>query len=336
VRATFTASGAATDAASDLRRRREAIRGYLLSLDSPAHSIAGLNGPLWFTPERGHLQALRIGRFQDGLFVSAPVQLVPVSHPDAVEIASKAVVEIGPGRFVRHQQVVYTGIFLNDISRVDIDQSTFTADFYLWMRFARGSGAAGADPTDIKFPTLVRGSFDAQHPAVQGELDDGTSYRLWQVTGDFKNDFNLRRYPADRQNLVMRFFNARAASDRIVYVQDRRSFGAPAWTPPGSATRLGSATGTTPAVAASPAEVATGGAEAEQADPFASNVAPDAFRNLTQWIPVRTSETRDILVTQSALGDPRLVGLERVRELSGFGLTVELRRRVLATLAKTL
>ena len=70
--------------------------------------------------------------------MSAPVQLVPVSHPDAAEIASKAVVEIGPGRFVRHQQVVYTGIFLNEISRMDIDQLTFTADFYVWMRFARG------------------------------------------------------------------------------------------------------------------------------------------------------------------------------------------------------
>jgi hypothetical protein len=48
-------------------------------------------------------------------------------------------------------------------------------------------------------------------------------YRLWQVTGDFKNDFDLRRYPADRQTLVMRFFNANAASDRIVYVRDRLS-----------------------------------------------------------------------------------------------------------------
>jgi branched-chain amino acid transport system substrate-binding protein len=312
VRATFPAPDAAPT--PDLRRRREAIRTYLLSLDGPAHGVPGLNGSLWFTGERGRQQALRIGRFQDGVFVSAPVQLVPVSHPDAAEIASKAVVEIGPGRFVRHQQVVYTGIFLNEISRVDIDQSTFTADFYVWMRFARGSGAVGADPTDIKFPTLVRGSFDAQHAAAGGELDDGTTYRLW--------------------------VNARAASDRIVYVQDRLSSGAPTWTPPGSPARVGKGPGTALAAAISTAEVAAektkAGAATEQVDPFASSVAPDAFRNLTQWNPIRASETRDNLVTQSALGDPRLVGLERVRELSGFGLTVELRRRVLATLAKTL
>jgi hypothetical protein len=45
---------------------------------------------------------------------------------------------------------------------------------------------------------------------------------------------------------------------------------------------------------------------------------------------------RPLLVTKSALGDPQLVGLECVRELSGFNVSVELRRRVIATVAKTL
>jgi len=43
------------------------------------------------------------------------------------------------------------------------------------------------------------------------------------VRGDFKNDFDLHHYPFDRQTITVRLFNARAASDRIVYVQDRRS-----------------------------------------------------------------------------------------------------------------
>jgi len=314
---------AASATASNLQKRRDAIRAYLMSLDSPANGVAGLNGPLWFTPERGREQALRIGRFQNGIFASAPGQLVPVRSADAAEIASGAVVEIGPDRFARRQQVVYTGIFLNEISRVDVAQSTFTADFYLWMRFARRSGGVGPSPTAIKFPTLVRGSFDAQQPVAQGDLDDGTTYRLWQVTGDFKNDYDLRRYPADRQSLIVRFFNALAASDRIVYVQDRRSSATPEWIAP--------VVGFNPGAAA-----ASVGAFTQAAEPFGSAVSPDAFRNLTQWRPLRVSQARDNLVTQSALGDPRLLGFERVRELSGFGLTIELRRRVLTTLAKTL
>ena len=42
------------------------------------------------------------------------------------------------------------------------------------------------------------------------------------------------------------------------------------------------------------------------------------------------------MVTPSALGNPLLVGAEQVRELSGFRFEVELRRRTLSTLAKSL
>jgi ABC-type branched-subunit amino acid transport system substrate-binding protein len=332
VRATATSTASGTGA--DLRARRDAIRGWLLSLNSAARGIRGLNGPVWFTPDRGREQALRIGRFQNGIFVTAPGQLVPVRRAEPAEISSGVVVEISPGRLMRRQQVVYTGIFLNEISRVDIAQSTFTADFYLWMRFGGGSGVAGADPSDIRFPTLVRGGFDPARPSAQGNLDDGTTYRLWQITGDFKNDFDLRHYPADRQTLVMRFFNSRAASDRIVYVQDRRSSGTASWVAPGTAPGLTlAATAGGGALAATASPVGTG---PSPIDAFNSPVASVAFRNLTQWEPIRADEGRDNLVTQSALGDPRLVGQERVRELSGFDFTVDLRRRVLATLAKNL
>jgi hypothetical protein len=45
---------------------------------------------------------------------------------------------------------------------------------------------------------------------------------------------------------------------------------------------------------------------------------------------------RENLVTPSTLGDPTRVGVESARELSGFLVTVELHRRTIATLAKTL
>ncbi|MBF0562592.1 MAG: ABC transporter substrate-binding protein [Alphaproteobacteria bacterium] len=302
--------------ASDIRARRDAARGYLATLDGPAHALSGVTGPLWFTSERGRLQTVRIGRFHGGLFESAPLQLVPVSSPDPAIIANGAVVDMGSGHFARRQQVVYSGVYLNEIQHVDVAQSTFTADFYLWLRFGRGAGPGAAEPTDIEFPDMVRGSFDAKRTADAGELDDGSSYRLWRVRGDFKADFDLRSYPSDQQTLAIRFFNARAASDRLVYVQDRWSSGAAmkALPPPSAATPT----------AATLSESASG------------RVAAIAFRNLSQWKVLRASESRDILVTASALGDPRLVGLEGMRELSGFSFTVDIYRRILPTLSNIL
>jgi branched-chain amino acid transport system substrate-binding protein len=320
--------------APDLKARRAAALAYLSSLDGPARAVASLTGPLWFTAARGRQQPTRIGRFHGGRFESAPVQLVPVSAPSSPEIASGEVLDLGPRGFVRRQQVVYTGVFLNEIPRVDIAQSAFAADFYLWVRFTRSAGANAADPTDIDFPDLVRGSFDAKRPAEQGDLDDGTTYRLWRVRGDFKNDFDLHHYPLDRQTLTLRLFNARAASDRIVYVQDRRSIDVTGGIAHAGAGTHASNAGLSMA-AASEANAPSSGASGP-ADNRDETIAATAFRNLTQWEPLNSEQRRDILVTDSALGNPRLVGVERTRELSGYRLDIELARRTIATLAKTL
>lgn len=127
------------------------------------------------------------------------------------------------------------------------------------------------------------------------EIDSG----VWRVQGEFRNDFDLRRFPFDTQTLQLPFTNATAPMERIVYVVDKRSSDVGA------------------------------GAQQEIASPI-------AFRNLTQWDALSAGERRENLVTDSALGDPTRTGVSSLRELSGFLVTVEVERRALATLSKTL
>jgi branched-chain amino acid transport system substrate-binding protein len=332
-RVAIAAARAATRQAEDVLMRRAAVLAYLKSLDSPAHAVESLTGPLWFTAERGRLQFARLGRFHGTRFESAPLQLVPVTAPTSAELASGAVLDLGLGRYARRQQVAYTGVFLNEIPRVDIDQSTFTADFYLWMRFARSAEAGAADPADIDFPDLVKGDFDAKRTAEEADLGDGTTYRLWHVRGDFKNDFDLHHYPLDRQRLTLRLFNARAASNRVVYVQDRRSLSAEAL----SAEAIHAPAGGVRPAAGERGSGAAAAAPAQEDDQRrGGTIAPAAFRNLTQWQALKSVQRRDTLVTESALGNPRLVGVAGIRELSGYRLDVDLARRTLPAITKTL
>lgn len=299
--AALRAAARAQNASAKSASQRMAARDYLMSLDSPATAAGGVLGPLWFSPGRIRQQVVRVGRFHGGLLESASLQMVPVNEPDATELASGAVFSLEPGRFARIQRVAYTGVFINEVSRVDIPGTRFSADIYVWLRYAREGGPGGAEPSDLTFPTMVSGAgFSPNNPAEQAELPDGTLYRLWCIRGDFRNDFDLHRYPFDQQTLAMPFFNAKAAADRIVYVMDRRS------------------------MRASPIE------------PGAPPAAADAFRNLTQWEPIGTGEGRDNLVTYSSLGDLRRVGVESFRELSGFRSAVTIQRNVFATLVKNL
>jgi hypothetical protein len=180
---------------------------------------------------------------------------------------------------------------------------TFAADFYIWLRYAKNSGVDAADPREIKFPDLVSGgAFDREHPLEQRELADGTSYRLWRVQGQFRNPFELRRYPFDRQSLTVRFFNARAAADRIVYALDQ------------------------------------GALEFGESDVSTTTVGTgdDAFRLLSQWRFIGAHHRRENFVAESSLGDPLRVGHVNYRELSGYAAAFDVRRLSLTTVIKTL
>jgi ABC-type branched-subunit amino acid transport system substrate-binding protein len=284
----------AVGVSGDRTIRREAVRHFLLSLDGPDHAVAGVTGPLWFKPDRGRAQPVRIGRFQDRMFESAPMQLVPISGFDDSEMESGAVIALGHGRYARRQLVVFTGLLLNEMARLDIAQSRLSADIYLWMRYPEPRGGATADPDDIAFPDLLRGSSDGMQLERSAILADGTRYRLWRLHGDFRNEFDLRRFPVDRQTLLVRFFNAHAASDSLIYALDRRAPPAPAG-PDGH---------------------------------VLSGAAAGAFRELPQWEPLSAVTGRDTLVTQFGARQsppgrsgtaPRVVGFHAQRQGAAQG-----------------
>lgn len=302
---------------ADIQTRRQAVLAYIQSLNGPDRALPGLLGPFWFDEGQARPQAVRVARFHGSRLESAPLQIVLVTTPDPAEIDSGAVFELRPGRYARTQRVVYTGIYLNEIPRVDLARSSFNADFYLWLRFTGEAGPGSADPTDLIFPNMVSGSFNREKPAEQRKMDDGAEYWLWRVQGEFRNDFDLHRFPFDRQDLSLSFFNARAPLERIVYVVDQRAD-----------------------TNESSDSIASGSDVVQAAEPTSANTlaiaSPQAFRNLTQWQPFSAQSRRENLVTDSALGDPTRVGAESQRELSGFLITIEVERRALTTLIKSL
>lgn len=286
---------------SDLPALRAAALKALLSLNDPARAPAGLLGAIAFDSARGRQTAVRIGRFNRGHFESAPLQIVSAIHPHELELKSGAVFEMQPGRYARLQQVVYSGIYVNEILWIDQPHFTFGADFYVWIRYARNSGPEAADPGEIKFTDLASGQFDREHPVEQRDLADGTSYRLWRVQGDFRNHFDLRRYPFDSQTLTLRFFNARADVDHIVYALDQS---------------------------------ASGELDEQGRNGTPVGVSETAFRGLSQWDFVGIHQWREHFVAKSSLGDPRRIGRENFRELSGYTAAIDCRRQWATTLSK--
>ncbi len=273
---------------------RDAVRAALGSIDSPAEAVPGINGPLYFDSKHNMPRELHFGFFRDGRIVSAPLQLVPVQNPDLIdidhEIEQGHIVTIGEA-FFWLQRVVYTGIELTHLNSIDVKDGSFSADFYLWMRFA------GSDdlPTQVNFSDFT-GSFDPAKP-LQSRTEDGLNYRLYQVRGTFKANYDLHDYPFDKQSLLIRLQSQAHPRQEIAYVID--SFGLQL-DKPGH-------------------------------DPTAS----EAFRSLQLWHAVGVRPFVDALSFSSMLGEPALFDTTNRVEYAGFDTAI-LQRNTRAFMVKTL
>jgi len=273
------------------------VRAQLASIKSPQTAVAGLTGPLYFDANRDMPNAVRVGFFRLGRFVTAPLQLVSVEHPEAIDLAEETrnghVVSFGP-RHYWLQRAVYTGIDINRVNRLDVKQGTFNADFYLWMRFAGGADA----PARVEFPALLdKGAFDPSRPIRTGQ-EDGLNYRLYRVSGDFKANYDLHDYPFDIQKLALRFQNTEQRRELMTYVID--PFGL----------RL--------------------------TDEESSLAEDGAYSGLTLWRFLQVRYFVDAFSSSSTLGKPSLFQASAKTEYAGFNAVVMLRRNYGIYILKTL
>jgi branched-chain amino acid transport system substrate-binding protein len=266
---------------------RDLVRVALGAIDSPKSAIAGLTGRLYFNTNRDIPRPIRLGFFRYGRFVTAPLQLVRIDQPNGIDLAAereKGHVVTFRDRHYWIQRVVYTGIDINRVSRVDVKQNSFSVDFYLWMRFAGDDEAQ----THVEFPALLdRGAFDPARPMQTGQ-EDGLSYRLYRISGDFKAHFDLHDYPFDTQQLRLHFQNTERRRELITYVIDR--FGL----------RLD--------------------------DDGSSRAEDGAYSGLQLWRFLGLNYFVESLSSGSTLGKASLFGAEARTEFAGFDAAIMLRR----------
>jgi len=198
---------------------REHVIEQLAAINRPEVAVPGLEGPLYFDSNHDMPRAIRMGFFRLGRFVTAPLQLVPVENPELInsdeEEKAGHIVTLG-GRKYWLQRVVYTGVDINRLSRIDVRQGSFNVDFYLWMRYGGDDDA----PAHVEFPRMMdKAGFDPGR-ALKAGKEDGLNYRLYRLIGDFKANYDLHDYPFDVQQLLVRFQNAQQRRELVTYVID--------------------------------------------------------------------------------------------------------------------
>jgi hypothetical protein len=118
---------------------------------------------------------------------------------------------------------VYTGLYLNNISSINLAENVFMADFYLWFRWQ-----GNIDPVkNLEFTnSYEKWAFNIT-PAYQDfkNLGGGWKYQVLRVEGKFISKFDLHSYPMDIQYLPIEIEDGTNNSQSLVYLPEVKDSG---------------------------------------------------------------------------------------------------------------
>jgi hypothetical protein len=117
---------------------------------------------------------------------------------------------------------VFTGIHVVDLRTIDVKEQSFSADFYVWMRF-KADGLDEARLAQVMALEPVNGRFDSKE-VIDDKLVGDQKYVCWRVVGTFFFLPDLKKYPFDEQVLPIVLESTSLEVDEVVLADDRESY----------------------------------------------------------------------------------------------------------------
>ncbi|MDM8561282.1 ABC transporter substrate-binding protein [Candidatus Parabeggiatoa sp. HSG14] len=212
----------------NLKDKRKQMRNNLWQLSRLENAIEGATGYLYFDENGNAIQTIPMGIYKNGRAVVAFVQFQPLHNLRNIEnllqeVLDNHIVRVN-GKFMYKARVVYTGLDFNEISNFDINNFTFTADFYLWFRFQRDFNDKNGDFDDknVEFVNIFDPKTEIGEPILErnSRLDKGVTTRVYRLKTEFKGDFDFKDYPLDQHLLAIKLRHKQLTREKLIYVVD--------------------------------------------------------------------------------------------------------------------
>ncbi|MDX8410211.1 MAG: ABC transporter substrate-binding protein [Mariprofundales bacterium] len=201
-----------------INQLREEIRDKLQAMYAHERGVEGVNGRIYFNPQGEAFRSLAVGFYSKQRLIPADYQYQPLIYPEREQHVLQDVLQgdifIGlDGQLFRKTRIVYTGIDFTRISNLNLLDSSFDADFYLWFRY-RGT----FDDPSIEF--LNTSEPVSLGAAISTDKRNGMTTRAYRVQGTFRSPFDFHDYPFDHQQLKVAFKHQHAQKKDLLYVTD--------------------------------------------------------------------------------------------------------------------
>ncbi|HMZ67379.1 MAG TPA: ABC transporter substrate-binding protein, partial [Leptospiraceae bacterium] len=202
---------------ANLKEDRLKVKEALSHLTNIDEAVEGVTGYNYYDENRDSPKPISIGAYKNNDVISSLIQLQAVKNlkeitsiKDALE--KETIIKID-NNYLYKTNVVYTGIEINEISKLDVSNLTYHMDFYIWFRFKED-----IKPEDIEFLNSIE-------PITLGEPVDKDSsehmnYRVYHVKGNFKADNLPVRYELGYHAIGVNFKHKHLTRNNLIYVID--------------------------------------------------------------------------------------------------------------------
>ena len=113
---------------------------------------------------------------------------------------------------------VTVGLYMVEVHGLDQEESTYHADFYLWMRWR---GEPDPTPTIELFNNVARWALTMRQIFPEPvALPSGERLQQFHVEGEFFEPLVLTDYPLDKHALTVKIEDSTWSRDQLVYVPD--------------------------------------------------------------------------------------------------------------------
>lgn len=202
---------------ADIRQDRKRIQSRLSGLTSFYDAIEGVTGFNYFDEKGDSRKPVFIGVYKNGQLISALTQFRYVPNINEVPNFESAVQD---GRIVYFDNqysykinVVYTGIELNAIDELDMENLTAKMDFYMWFRYQ-----GEIDTRNIEFTNAVEpiSLVAPVHETTKNQM----TYCLYHITGKFRVDFRPSLHSFGQHLIGVSFRPRGMDRNNLIFVKD--------------------------------------------------------------------------------------------------------------------
>ena len=134
-------------------------------------------------------------------------------------IALACALSLGVKQAEAEPQRTTVGVYVNQISSIDLKGSAFTVDFWVWFR------SSGKTTSPLDTFEVIGARINSKSNAIKKVLPDGQDYASVRVSATIYRQWDLRRYPFDDHALEIAVEDGELDVARSIFVADVQNQG---------------------------------------------------------------------------------------------------------------